>query len=74
MSTVVLPPLLVAAGCCLREAGRQLAVLDQAGHELARGPKKQTDWLWASSTAALIKRRAAALGLCCELHYCGRWL
>jgi hypothetical protein len=68
VSAVVLPPLLIGAGCGLREVGRQLAVLDQAGHELARGPKKQLDWLWSSSTAALIERRAAALSLCCELH------
>jgi hypothetical protein len=68
VSAVALPPLLIAAGCCLREVGRQVVVLDQDGHELARGPKKQTDWLWTASIAALIERRAAALGLSCELH------
>jgi hypothetical protein len=68
VSAVALPPLLIAAGCCLCEAGRQLAVLDQAGNELARGPKKQLDWIWSASTAALIERRAAALGVCYELH------
>jgi hypothetical protein len=68
VSALVLPRLLTRAGCSLAVVKRHVVVLDRDGAELARGPRLQASWLWTASTAALIERRAEALGFRHELH------
>jgi hypothetical protein len=68
MSTLRLPPLLERAGCVLAALDNHIAVQDRDGHVLAHAPRLQASWLWDASTAALIERRAEALGFRHELH------
>jgi hypothetical protein len=68
MSVLTLPPLLAREGCSLAVVKQHIAVLDRDSRELARGPRLQAAWLWTASTAALIERRAEALGFRHELH------